>query len=99
MKKEQPDRPSLAYESRMKSVRADDEPAYHCPKCGGDMIAGYCVDGIHGGAVQSRWAKGQPRRVRLLRWTMSALNLRNVTMFDVTTFACSTCGYLESFLR
>ncbi|CAN5609941.1 hypothetical protein BH10PLA1_BH10PLA1_05390 [soil metagenome] len=99
MKKEQPARPSLQYESRMKALPDDDEPAYQCPKCGGDMIAGYCIDGIQGGAVQTRWAKGQPLRNRFFRWAASTLNLKNVLMFDVTSFACSTCGYLESFLR
>lgn len=99
MKKEQPARPSLEYESRMKSSPDDDEPAYQCPKCGGDMIAGYCIDVTRGGALRTRWAKGQPRRMRFFLWTISVLNLQNVPLFDVTAFACSTCGYVESFLR
>jgi predicted RNA-binding Zn-ribbon protein involved in translation (DUF1610 family) len=99
MKKEQPARPSLEYESRMKALPDDDEPAYQCPKCGGNMIAGYCIDMKQGGAAQNRWAKGRPRRMRFFLWTIWALDLRKVPLFDVTSFACSTCGYLESFLR
>jgi ribosomal protein L37E len=38
------------------------------------------------------WVSGKP-----VKSYLSGLNLKGTVMYDVTTFRCSACGYLESY--
>ena len=65
-----------------------------CPKCGGAMEQGFINDSTYGGRVVSHWSAGAPRKSF---W-------RGITTSDgkpipIGTFACSACGFLESYAR
>ena len=64
-----------------------------CPRCAGDMAAGFLVDsGDYGSARPTRWHPGAPERSM---WT--GLKLRKGEQLDVTTWRCKKCGLLESY--
>jgi hypothetical protein len=63
-----------------------------CPKCSSSMDEGFVVDHTHGGALQSSWVGGPPRKSF---WT--GLKLSGTAKYPVTTYRCTHCGYLESF--
>ena len=96
---QQPNQPPLPYESRILSTDTDDEPAYQFPKCSGNMIAGYCIDAGHGSVTPLRWMKGWPIPLKMFGFLTSSIRINRKQLVNVTTYACSKCGYLESFLR
>ena len=63
-----------------------------CPKCAGSMSDGYIVDKTHGGAAVASWVEGQPQKSF---WV--GLKLSGTTPFEITTWRCRRCGYLESY--
>jgi len=63
-----------------------------CPRCAGSMVGGYIVDEGHGTRTVARWIEGNPERSM---WT--GLKIRGKDKFDVTTYRCGRCGYLESY--
>jgi hypothetical protein len=65
------------------------EPALPCPKCQGQLVQGYVVEGIHEGVALSMWIIGQPTSDLFTR-----LKLTDAKM-PIGTFRCQSCGYLE----
>lgn len=66
-----------------------------CPKCSGAMERGYVVDfGDGGQAKVSGWIEGEPEKSI---WT--GLKMKDRARYDVETWRCRRCGYLESYAR
>lgn len=64
-----------------------------CPKCNALMEAGFIVDRGHYSAEDvSYWVEGAPERSF---WT--GLKTKGREKFQVTTYRCAGCGYLESY--
>ncbi len=63
-----------------------------CPKCGGGMIVGGIYTKGSGGA----WLQGAVV-IRDLKWYPPSMNSKDSQ--KVITFACTQCGYLESYLE
>jgi len=63
-----------------------------CPKCKAAMEEGFILDREHGGVAVSQWVEGEPERSF---WT--GIKTRGREKFQVTTYRCSGCGYLESY--
>lgn len=56
------------------------------------MEPGFVLDQTYGANTQSSWIEGAPERSV---WT--GIKLKGRERYAVTTFRCSTCGYLESY--
>ena len=64
-----------------------------CPKCAGEMAAGFILDRGHGGAIApATWQDGELERSF---WT--GLKTKGHQQIRVTTYRCTGCGYLESY--
>ena len=65
-----------------------------CPKCKGEMKKGFIV-GIRQmtGAGPIEWVEGSPGK-----GTFSPLSLLFKVKTTTITYACASCGYLESYL-
>jgi hypothetical protein len=57
-----------------------------CPKCDGEMECGIILDHSYTELRSQQWKKGLPIHEERFR-----------DLFDVRTFKCSSCGYLESY--
>jgi len=68
--------------------------AIECIRCHAQMECGYVVDLTYGGYAQQKWYPGAPESSI---WKGLKLN-RNQSV-PVTTFRCSSCGYLESYAK
>jgi hypothetical protein len=67
--------------------------SYQCIKCHSDMDDGFLLE-IGDGPVLSAetWVRGKPEK----SW-LSGLSLKGKVVYDVTTFRCIACGYLDSY--
>ena len=63
-----------------------------CPKCSGQMEEGFVLDRTYGANLQASWVEGVPTTSF---WT--GVKTKGREQLPVTTFRCSSCGYLESF--
>ena len=63
-----------------------------CSKCRSRMEPGFVVDYTYGGKMQSRWIEGEPESSF---W--SGLQTKGKLNFNVSTYRCEGCGYLESY--
>ena len=63
-----------------------------CPRCSGQMEAGYIVDEGYGSRTVAKWVAGEPQKSI---WV--GLKLRGKDRLDVATYRCRRCGYLESY--
>jgi predicted nucleic-acid-binding Zn-ribbon protein len=64
-----------------------------CPKCKAAMEEGFILDkGHYNAQMVSQWVEGEPERSI---WT--GLKTKDRDKFQVTTYRCSGCGYLESY--
>ena len=64
-----------------------------CPKCGGAMSDGFIVDkDSYGGRSVATWVEGQPKKSI---WV--GLRLGDAARFEITTWRCERCGFLESY--
>jgi hypothetical protein len=63
-----------------------------CPKCSGQMEEGFVLDRTYGANLQASWVEGVPAPSF---WT--GVKMKAQEQLPVTTFRCSTCGYLEPF--
>jgi hypothetical protein len=67
--------------------------SYQCSKCGSDMEEGLLLEKGDGGVLSGEtWVQGLPEK----SW-LSGLSLKGKLVYDVTTFRCIACGYLESY--
>ena len=69
-----------------------------CPKCRGEMRIGFLVDLIAKSvgatvAEQMEWAEGEAERTF---WGLF-VNLEDKKRRKVVTYACTGCGFLESY--
>lgn len=64
-----------------------------CTKCGGEMVAGFVLDKSYGTAEVITWQEGQPRKTFWQGLTKQAGNAE----YEITTWRCGACGYLESY--
>jgi hypothetical protein len=64
-----------------------------CPKCNAAMTAGFIL--AHGGVASvaaSQWVEGAPEESY---WT--GIKTKGRANFQVVTYRCARCGYLESY--
>ena len=66
-----------------------------CPKCQGSMTEGFTFDLGHNNARKvSTWVEGVPEKSF---WF--GLKVRNKPKFEIQTWRCGRCGFLESYAR
>jgi len=66
----------------------------NCAKCGGIMHGGFILDrGMYDAAHPAEWAEGQPVK----SFWKGGLNLTDKAIYEVTSYRCDGCGYLESY--
>jgi ribosomal protein S27AE len=66
-----------------------------CPKCNDKMEEGFVADRGDSNAVSpSQWVQGQPERTFLL-----GTKTRGKVQFQIATYRCQRCGYLESYAK
>ena len=66
-----------------------------CPRCRSSMSEGFVLDrGDHNALAQQRWIEGEPQKSFWL-----GLKTKGREAFQVTTYRCDSCGYLESYAR
>lgn len=65
----------------------------NCVKCGNSMIQGFMIDrdSSSGDGVAS-WAEGAPQKSFWM-----GLRLSKRPKFDIQTWRCGRCGFLESY--
>jgi predicted nucleic-acid-binding Zn-ribbon protein len=69
------------------------QPVINCPKCKGLMEAGFILDrGHYNTGTVNIWVEGEPVKSF---WT--GLKVNDKQQFQVRTFRCVNCGYLESY--
>lgn len=65
----------------------------NCPKCSGEMEQGFIADHEgHNTLRPSDWVEGEP-----VKSFWSGTEIRDKEQYEVTTFRCARCGYLESY--
>jgi len=68
-------------------------PPRECLRCRGSMEPGFVVDRGHNHrASTQKWVEGEPERSF---WT--GLKTRGREAFEVETYRCERCGWLESY--
>jgi hypothetical protein len=68
-------------------------PSRQCPKCSSSMSEGFVADRTHhSAAAVASWVEGQPERSV---WT--GLKLSGKPRFDIATWRCSRCGFIEQY--
>jgi predicted nucleic-acid-binding Zn-ribbon protein len=65
-----------------------------CPKCRSKMEEGFVKDEGYGVVHASKWVEGPPEKSF---WTGTKTSGRN--QVQVTTYRCTSCGYLESYAK
>lgn len=66
---------------------------HRCPKCKGNMTAGFIIDhGHYNSASQAEWSQGTGEQGF---WT----GLKTARLRKVTTYGCDDCGFLESYVN
>jgi len=61
-----------------------------CPKCQTSMEVGFIPEMGFGG-IRSMWVEGLPEK----GW--SALKVKRRRTFEIATYRCTSCGYLEGY--
>ncbi len=68
-------------------------PSRTCPKCSGSMSEGFVADRTdHSIAAVPSWIEGEPETSV---WT--GLKLDGKPRFDIATWRCGRCGFLEHY--
>jgi hypothetical protein len=68
-------------------------PSRQCPKCSSSMSEGFVADRTHhSAAAVPSWVEGEPERSV---WT--GLKLSGRSRFDIATWRCTRCGFLEQY--
>ena len=67
--------------------------SHTCPRCQGSMTEGFVLDHTEGGARKvSAWVEGAPEPGLLV-----GVKVRGKTKYDIRTWRCGRCGFLESY--
>ena len=70
-------------------------PMKECPRCRSNMSEGFVLDrGDHNQLAQQRWVEGEP-----VKSFWFGLKTDDREAFQVTTWRCDRCGYLESYAQ
>ena len=67
------------------------EPTNVCPKCNGPMTEGFIFDQTQGAVFVNSWVEGHPEQSFL-----HGIKIGGKRRFNVATYRCEQCGYLES---
>ncbi|TCL90769.1 hypothetical protein C8J38_107129 [Rhizobium sp. PP-WC-2G-219] len=70
----------------------DQDLPYQCSRCNADMEEGFLLEKGDGLLSSETWISGKP-----VKSYLSGLNLKGKDVYDVVTFRCSACGYLDSY--
>jgi hypothetical protein len=65
-----------------------------CPKCRSKMEDGFIKDEGYGVVNPSKWVEGKPVQSFWLGTRTSGK-----MQFEITTYRCTSCGYLESYAK
>ncbi len=90
---------SLSFDQQSRGWNEDmstriDQPQVPCPKCGGRMQEGFILDrGHYDSKRASEWVEGEPVR----SFWHGGLKVSDKAQYEVTTYRCGGCGYLESY--
>jgi Domain of unknown function (DUF6487) len=68
--------------------------SHTCPKCQGTMTEGFLLDTIYDGNKVGQWFEGIPQIGFL-----GSVKLRGRKKFDVRSWRCERCGFLENYAR
>jgi DNA-directed RNA polymerase subunit RPC12/RpoP len=69
------------------------EMVIKCIRCEGSMEDGYVLDrGHYNARMVNTWVEGEP-----VKSFWSGLNVDDRQQYEVRTFRCTECGYLESY--
>ncbi len=71
-----------------------DQRTSACPKCRGSMQLGVIADTSYGTIHVSTWQEGPPEMNFL-----GSLKVRGKLRIGITTYRCTSCGYLESYAK
>lgn len=66
--------------------------AYQCSKCNADMEEGFLLEKGDTVLSSQSWISGVPEKSL---W--SGISLKNKRIYDVKTFRCNSCGFLDSY--
>jgi len=64
-----------------------------CSKCQGSMSIGFIVTEKSGTNAVSNWSKGAPDK----RWW--GIKLGKKAQYEIQTWRCGRCGFLESYAK
>jgi hypothetical protein len=62
-----------------------------CPKCRAKMEVGAIADNTYNRTLVSTWIEGMPEK------GFFGLKARGKKQLEITTYRCTSCGYLESY--
>ena len=65
-----------------------------CPKCKGDMQAGFIPDFTYGSVQASKWVEGDPEK----NWVGNVKTSGRLTV-AVSAERCTRCGFLELYAK
>ena len=63
-----------------------------CPKCNGNMEAGYLLDETQSASNVSHWVEGPPDRN-----AFTGMKTKGRRKLPITVFRCARCGFLEAW--
>lgn len=67
--------------------------SYRCSKCNSDMEEGFVLEKGDSGSLSSEtWVAG-----KLEPNILSGASLKGKAIYDIKTFRCTACGYLDSY--
>lgn len=68
-------------------------PVINCPKCQGLLEEGFIIDrGDNNMGTVNTWVEGEP-----VKSFWSGVKTKNKEQFQVKTFRCANCGFLENY--
>ena len=69
--------------------------SYKCAKCNSGMEEGFLLEKGHYNTLSSEvWVSGSPDEKSFL-----GMSIKGKITYNVRTFRCTCCGYLESYAR
>jgi hypothetical protein len=70
--------------------------SYQCAKCHSSMEEGFLLEKGHYNDLSSEvWVSGSPDEKSFL----GGITIKGKVTYNVRTFRCTNCGYLESYAR
>jgi hypothetical protein len=65
---------------------------YQCSKCNSDMEEGFLLEKGDGVLSSANWIAGKPEKS-----FFSGVKVKGKVIYDIKTFRCIACGYLDSY--